>query len=67
MDDRERTEVQRLAAEHIARNIAQVERLLAECSRIADEHKIDFKYNGPVAGAGGYYSTGEWNPSSMDC
>jgi hypothetical protein len=53
----------------IAGKIAQVDELLAECAIVAKEAEVDFSWDGPEYGMGGYYKgkLQEWVSSSQNC
>lgn len=47
---------------------ADIEKLLQECTEIADEADVYFRFDGPEYGMGGSYEPGEgWQASSHSC
>jgi len=57
------------AIETIAAKLHMVEELLQDCQIIADEAEVNFEWDGPEYGMGGYYSgkLQEWSSSSQNC
>lgn len=65
------------AKKQIQQLIKQAETILTECERIAKKNKVDFRWDGPSYGMGGWYIAGEddedwdgstgWQASSHSC
>lgn len=51
----------------IAALVLDAEDSLREATKIADEFGINFSWDGPSYGMGGWYDSGEWNSSSANC
>lgn len=61
-------ETKKAAAVQLAGLVSQINRLVSEAERLADQHELDFNLD-IAYGMGGYYdgTEGEWNPSSQSC
>lgn len=58
------------ATQKIAELIKQAHELLGQAAQLADQHQINFGYDGPAFGMGGYYSprpVEDENWTSSDC
>lgn len=58
---------ERKANERIAEILAQVEALLAEAAKVADDAGVTFYWDGPTYGMGGWYESNEWQSSNSSC
>lgn len=66
------TNVLKEANKTIADKIEAAESLIRECETIADQHGLEFRWEGPSYGMGGYYigkdpSKADWSSSTRDC
>lgn len=57
------------ANQQIQQLLKHAETILAECEKIATENKVDFRWDGPTYGMGGWFIAGEdqdddWNGSA---
>jgi len=50
----------------ISDNLEMISKLLAQCEAVATTHELEFGFH-PVYGMGGWFASGEWNPSSQSC
>lgn len=55
------------ANEIISNKLAQIQELMEECEKIADQANISFTANVGGYGMGGWYESGEWSASSSSC
>lgn len=51
----------------IAEKLAEVHGILAECAEMADAAGVEFSFDGPTYGMGGWFASGEWQASSHSC
>ena len=60
---------QKLALKTISQKLKDLDNIILECEAIADKAGVEFSWEGPVYGMGGYYNPAEdgWMSSSESC
>ena len=58
------TEQQKI--EHLSKLVEQANAALREAEQFATDNNLSFRFD-PAYGIGGWFESGEWNPSSMSC
>jgi 5'-deoxynucleotidase YfbR-like HD superfamily hydrolase len=61
-----REELKKTASSEIAFKLALIDTLLQECENIAADAGVQFSWDGPSYGMGGYFD-GSWQSSSYSC
>lgn len=55
------------ANKEISKMLGSINELFNKCEELAKSVDIDFRYDGPSYGMGGYFNGTEWSSSSQSC